>query len=281
MLLLNLLVLFGLSLGTITDLKKREVPDSLNYSLIALGFVLNLALSLLYSDFSFIFYSVIGFGVGFGIGALFYYSGQWGGGDAKLVMGIGAIIGVNPFALFSSLFLFFIFSSLVVGAIYGLLWLVVLAFRHRKKFVKEYNSLSLKSNLKFFKIVIVVLLSLLIVLFLFGFRDYFMFIGFSLLFVVSFFIYARDFFKAVENVALVKKVKVNKLVEGDWLVEEFKFKEKVIKSSKTGLSGEDILFLKKKGVSEVSVREGVPFVPSFLLAFVLLLVLGNWFSLLF
>ncbi len=278
----ELIILSALILGSITDLKKREVPDTLNFSLIAIGLFINLALSIVHFDYLFILNSFAGFGAGFLIGALFYYTGQWGGGDAKLVMGVGAVMGLNPFLIFSSMspFFLFIITSLFVGAIYGVFWLFFLAFKNFKSFKQEYLSLRKASKYSKYRWIILVFAIVLLALFAFGVD--LLIIGFAYIFLVliALAIYSKDFMKAVENSALIKKVKISNLVEGDWVIDSFDFKEKNIDVSKTGISSDDILFLKEKGVKNVAVREGIPFVPSFLLAYVLLLFVGNWFLLL-
>src|SRR3989338_10189237 len=87
-----------LAVGSITDLKTREVPDWVNYGLIISGIGLNLLFSVIYSSWSFIISSIAGLGVFFAISYIMFYTGQWGGGDSKMLMGIGAAIGIGlPF----------------------------------------------------------------------------------------------------------------------------------------------------------------------------------------
>ena len=87
--------LIALFIGSATDLKTREVPDWLNYGLVISGFGLNLLFSAIHSNSSFIINSVIGFLIFFGIAYIMFYAGQWGGGDSKMLMGLGAMIGID------------------------------------------------------------------------------------------------------------------------------------------------------------------------------------------
>lgn len=276
--LLQILILSALILGSITDLKKREVPDTLNYSLIVIGLFLNLALSILNLDASIFMNSVFGLGVGFLVGALFYYGGQWGGGDAKLVMGVGAVMGVNPLTFLNVMpaFILFLITSLLVGAIYGLSWLLVLALRNHKKFKKEHQRLSKKNNLLYFKLIMIFVAFIIMVAFFLGVDSSILFLSGSFVIFLTLMIYSKNFFKAVENSVLTKKTSINDVTEGDWIVEEFNFDGKKVKANKTGLSKEDIILLKKNNVKSLKVRQGIPFVPSFLFAYLTLLIVGNW-----
>ena len=79
--------LAAMIIASIHDIKTREVPDWLNYSLIFSGFSIRLIYSLITSDWWFLLYGIAGFAVLLGIGLIMFYAGQWGGGDSKMVMG--------------------------------------------------------------------------------------------------------------------------------------------------------------------------------------------------
>ena len=69
----------------------------------------------------------------------------------------------------------------------------------------------------------------------------------------------------------------SKLTEGDWLAKDVKLKNKVVMEAKT-LEREDVWKLRYLEVNEnlkpVTIKEGVPFVPSFLIAY-LITVFGS------
>ncbi|MGC9309956.1 MAG: hypothetical protein ACP5D2_04660, partial [Candidatus Nanoarchaeia archaeon] len=75
------------------------------------------------------------------------------------------------------------------------------------------------------------------------------------------------FAKSVEKV-MVRQLLASKLREGDWLVEDVKIGEDRIKKAWEGLSLDDIKQL-KKAKKKVKIQEGIPFVPSFLIAFLI------------
>jgi Flp pilus assembly protein protease CpaA len=62
-LLLLLIGLIGLIIGSLTDLKSREVPDWLNYFLIASGLGLRLIYSISTWEWSYFLYGLVGFAV--------------------------------------------------------------------------------------------------------------------------------------------------------------------------------------------------------------------------
>jgi prepilin signal peptidase PulO-like enzyme (type II secretory pathway) len=79
---------------------------------------------------------------------------------------------------------------------------------------------------------------------------------------------------------LKKKVSPKDLVEGDWLVEDVVVNgKKIVKKGGIGVTKKDVALLQdlhKKGiVDKVTVKDGIPFVPTFLIAFIINYLLGN------
>lgn len=75
--------------SVVFDLRSRTIPDLLPIALVALGL---LATWRRWHDLSF-GQMGIGLGLGFAIGAVLFYMGAMGGGDAKLSAGLGAVCG--------------------------------------------------------------------------------------------------------------------------------------------------------------------------------------------
>src|SRR3989338_2176591 len=291
----------GLFLGTITDLKTREVPDLLNFGLIFLGFGISLLASLIYWNFSYIISSLLGFLFCFLFACIMFYTGQWGGGDAKMLMAMGALIGLplsslrsfdvvfssftfsslpSTFSSFSSfpflpLFLFFVFF---VGGIYGSLWLFVLLLKYRREF-------SLRCVVFFtdpkHRLPVLLLhgFSLLLIFGSFFLEDILLrLLAFLLGIMIPVAFYGFVAIKILEQIAFVKHVSVDVLTEGDWVAEDIIVAGKVIVRKKDlGLSREQLHELHalaaKKKIKTVPVKYGIPFVPSFFLAFVVCVVL--------
>jgi len=270
----------ALSVGSYTDIRTREVPDWVNYGLIFMGFFVNILFSITYWDYNYILNSVIGFAVFFILALAMFYTGQWGGGDSKKLMGLGALIGIKPsFAEFPFLFSFLV-NTLVVGAVYGLGWCLALAVKNRKKFVKEYVKLLNERRIKKTRIYAYLLIFVAIVLIVF-FKDNLtryalLIISFTIFFTIQMWV----FVKAVENSSMYKLVEPAKLTEGDWIAKEVKFDGKYITGPKDlGIEKKQILFLRKlynQGkVKKILVKEGIPFVPSFLIGFLITVFFGN------
>ena len=78
-----------------------------------------------------------------------------------------------------------------------------------------------------------------------------------------------------------KYVNVKELTVGDWLATEIKVKGKKIKPYWEGLTEEELKFIRKNYKKKVLVKYGIPFSPSFLIAFLVLLAIkylwnSNW-----
>ncbi|MFH1400029.1 MAG: A24 family peptidase, partial [Nanoarchaeota archaeon] len=136
------LLLLALVVAAVHDIRTREVPDWLSYAVIAVGLASSAIYSIVFAQWTFIVSSLFGLGIGVGLGCIMYYAGQWGGGDAKLMMGVGAMVGL-PIWIWSSLsrtvLVTFLLDAIVVGAVYGLVWSIALAVMHWRRFSEAYG----------------------------------------------------------------------------------------------------------------------------------------------
>ena len=211
-LLLLILTVLVLLIASYSDLKTKEVPDWLNY-----GFVFAaVGVRAIYSfqnGWSFLITGLLGLAVAYLLALLFYYTHQWGGGDSKLLMGMGAAIGIAyPFNGSSFTMLWFLLSLLFSGAVYGLVWLLVVALKKRSCLAPELRSLLGRHK----KIHLGVGFASL-VLFSGG-----MFIS-ALLYVLVLMValyYLLLFLVAVQYCCFVSEQETKSLVEGDWLAED-------------------------------------------------------------
>ena len=276
--------LIGLLIGTITDFKSREVPDYLNYFLITSGLGLRLIYSLITNDWMFLAYGAIGALSCTALAFIMFYSGQWGGGDTKLLIGMGALFGSYPvyfLNFFSPNLKFFFITALILniflaGAIFGIIFTLYLAVKNWKKFFTSFNNFMKHRQITIARRIILVSATLTIILLLFVPDPLLKFAGAVIVVLSVLTFHAWIGVKAVEDACMFKQLKVSKLVEGDWVAEEVKVDKKVIYTpNKTGIELDDIDRLKKNNIKSVLVKEGIPFVPSFLAGFIITFIWGN------
>ncbi len=278
-LLSNVTAFISLIIASITDIKTREVPDWLNYGLIIFGLGSRLIYSVALADFSFLLYGLAGFFVFFIIANLMFYSAQWGGGDSKLLMGLGAVIGLNFNFMEMPFLVIFWINIIIIGSVYGLLWSIALAFKNKNRFSADFMA-RIKKSAKTRRFLLIISLAILLSAF---FADMPMIRFFLVILVFSSILiyYISIFVKSVEKTCLLKYIEPEKLTEGDWIAKNIIIEKKRICGPKDlGIEKKQIkqlINLKRKGmIKKVLIKEGIPFVPSFLMAFIITLWFGNW-----
>ncbi|MGM5484846.1 MAG: A24 family peptidase [Nanobdellota archaeon] len=279
-----IIALFYLLTGSISDLKTREVLDFANFSLISIGVALNLLYASVYEKWAIALESLLGLGIFVAIAFIMYYAGQWGGGDSKMLMGLGALFGM-PFSFDKlPLLVEFFINTLIVGAIYGLFWSLTVAIMNWKKVSRRFAKNSAKAHrIKMY--IIFGCGALLAAAFIVKDSMITVFLV-SMTFVAIFSFYMWIFVKSVEKEIMYNHIDVDKLTEGDWIVNDVKVEGEYITGPKElGITGEAIEKLKKykeKGkIKKVLVKEGIPFVPSFLIAYIVTLIFPNYIAIFF
>lgn len=264
---LIILGLIWITFAVVQDLRKREIANWLNFSLaiFALGF--RLFYSLFEGEgFSFFLQGVIGFLVFFVIGNLLYYGKVFAGGDAKLMISLGAVIPFSETISFNlNLVLVFFLLFLVAGALYGLVFGGILALRSKKKFSKEFLR-------QFHKGKWIVYLSIIFSIFLIG-VSFFETISLYLAILIFIFPYIYFSAKAIDESCMIRKIDVNSLTEGDWLYNDISIGKKMIKAKWSGLTNGEIDFLKKHK-QFILIRQGIPFSPVFLISYLVLIFIS-------
>lgn len=331
-LLLFLTALFVLLAASITDLKTREVPDWLNFSLLFAALGIRLLISYHEKDYSIFAEGIFGFAVLFAFACFLFYTGQWGGGDSKLLMALGAVFGLRYtpgpllyafigvfvliFALnlaggwatrklekarlkafniaitllsvaalimaatimdFRSNLLMFLFYLILLGGLYGIGWSVYLAVLKRRRFSKSFIKLMKKpAFINARRFILTACLLLIALSFAFDFTLLALFV--TLFAIITMYLWIAV--KAIEISCMEKEVEVVRLTEGDWIVKDVIIDDKrVCGPADLGISKDQIRCLKEhydKGrIRKVRIKEGIPFVPSFLLAFIATYLLAD------
>jgi len=264
------LALVWIIFASIEDIKHTEVADWLNYSLIifALGFRFFYCLFNGF-NFGFFYQGLIFFGIFFILGNLLYYSRGFGGGDAKLLIALGAILpfSLNFFTNLKFAFLF-LFLFLLAGSIYGIGFSFYLGLKNFKEMKKCFFKILIEKKWLVFAGNIFGLLLIIL-----GFFESILFFLGVLIFLVSYlFIYA----KSIENCCMIKEKNVRDLLEGDLLVKNLKVGNKTIKINWEGLSREEIKLIQKSKLKKIVIKEGIVFVPVFLISFIFYCLI--WFG---
>jgi Flp pilus assembly protein protease CpaA len=243
--------------ATIQDLKSREVANWLNFSFIAFALAYRAFYSISTSNSQFFLLGISGLGIFFVLAHLFYYSKAFAGGDAKLLMGYGIILPYSSYQDIIPTSLLFLFFLFLIGALYSMLFSIFIATKNKNKFEKEF-----KKRLKKGKYLVILSTILFIASTLYAFINPLAFLP-ALLFIIPLaYLYTKSLDKC-----MIKLLPPNKLTEGDWLEENIKVGNKMIIKSVHGLSKEDIVLLKKYKI-KTPIKEGIPFVPAFLITLI-------------
>jgi Flp pilus assembly protein protease CpaA len=253
------------------DIKTLEVPDWLNYAGIMIGLGVNAIYSVQQASWQPIIGSGIGLLAGLAFGSLMYYTGQWGGGDAKLLIAVGAIVG-GELSL-QSFGISFMFNLFIFGAVWGLFYTAILGIRNFTKVKNTWKEVTVDK--KWLRILTLALAACLLVA---GVLIKGLMLPFFLLAFAVYMIYHLVVLvKSVELSCMHKRIKPDKLTEGDWLLEEVCVGgKKIAGPSKTGLQKKELEELRKRCPGkEICVKYGLPFTPAFLLAFIVTLIAGN------
>lgn len=255
--------------ASVQDLKEQEVANWISFSLIIFALGFRFFWSLFGTEsFMFFYQGLIGFIIFLVLGNVFYYSRVFAGGDAKLMIALGAVLGFSEsFFINLNIYLVFLILFLFSGAFYGMIWSGVLAFKNIKDFKKEFYKKMIENKKWIFLIMFFGL-----VLMVFGFiLEILFFLGI----IIFIFPYLYIYSKAVDESCMIKKIDVKKLREGDWLYEDVKVGKKLIKAEWGGLSEEDIQKI-QKNLKIIKVKQGIPFVPVFLMSFLGLIFWVFW-----
>lgn len=259
--------LFALALiwtifATVQDIRKREVANWLNFSLILFALTFRAFYAITKQDLQFFILGLLGFALFYGLAHAFYYGKIFAGGDAKLLMGFGIILPYTSYLSLITLALTFIFLLLATGAIYSLFYSIFLVAKNKKKFKSEFKKLFSKNRTILIASLIIFLLSL-----IYGLVNPIGFIFSPLLLIPILFIYT----KSLDRCMLVL-LPPNKLTEGDWIEHDIKLSRgKIIRKTVHGLSKEEIKLIKKYKKS-VLIKQGIPFVPAFLISLIILII---------
>jgi len=272
---LAILLLTYLIIASVYDIKTREVPNWLPYSLIPLAFILKIIQSIISHSLSPLFYTVVTFAIFWAISLLFYHTKQWGGGDAKMFMTIGAALPTYPKYLLQHLTpnlnfpfpLILIINILIAGSFYGIIYFLFIAAKNQIK-------IKISRKIRIFTLITVMLLLILIIISPPETK-----LPLLLLMVLTaIFPYITKLSRVIQKKYFIKQIPLPKVTEGDWLAKDvYKNKKLLIKKTIPGLTLQHIQKLKKYKIKTVYIQYGIPFLPPLFLGTLLSLLIGNLF----
>jgi Flp pilus assembly protein protease CpaA len=250
------------------DLKRREVDNVWNFSLIFFALAYRAGFSIYNNDYWYFLNGLLGFAIFLLLGNLFYYLRVFAGGDAKLMISFGAILPfsfnwISNFKIFG----LFIFLFLISGSFYVFIWSIVLMIKHWNKFKKQY----LKQTKNYKKMFYFSFL-----FFIFGiiFEIIFQNIIFIILGLIAIlFPVMFVFAKSIEESCMIRALNPDKVREGDWLYKDVLVHGKKIKADWDGVTKNNLLLIRKRNNKKILIKEGIPFTPGFLFGFLILLYL--------
>lgn len=261
--------IFWLFFASIQDFKKREVENWWVFSLVLIVSVFRIFWSITDWNIWPFVWLLIGLALGFGISSALYYSRMFAAGDFKLLIAMFSILPLSSLSFDWQINIFLMLGFLVcfmfAGAIYGIFYTLYLSIRKFKSFKKEF----LKQSLKYKYYLLISLILFIVSLFVgYLFDRVLVFFGILLIFSSVLLVYA----KSVEEGCMNKKLKFSEVTIGDWLVNSVRIGNRIIKPHWQGLSEKEVNLI-RKGKKSVLIRDGIPFIPSFLLGFILLLLI--------
>lgn len=262
---LIILAFLALIIASYTDLKKREVPNWLSFSLLAVSSAYLVFNSLVLKSLPYFLSNLLGLLIFIALGFGFYYARIFAGGDAKLMMSLGVCLTFSLIIRENlSNYLYFIILLLFSGGVYGLVFSFFPAFSRKKIFFSSFKNNFKKYKMIFSCFFILAILSFIVPVYLNDnllFLLPLVFLAFPLLLIYS---------KSVES-CMIALVSYKNLTVGDWLNQEIRLGKKTIKPHWEGLSEEQLALIQKHR-KNVLIKQGLPFVPAFLIAFIIFLL---------
>lgn len=273
---LFLVALVGSGIAAVYDWKTTEVPDWVFYAMFGIGLPVVLIKSFFASDVSPFFLSSVSgiFLAGFGL--LMYKAGQWGGADALLLGIVGFLLPQAPNEMKAGLLfpfpLSFLFNLFIVGTAYMLVYSAAVAARNDKFKILFANDLKASA-----RTISVLSASLFLVFALGTFYMQKIFSGavnvaeivstsiIPLILTMSLMIVYK-FAILMEKNIFRKRISVSKLRAGDVLLKRREI---------VGIDESELAKIRKSGGKYVWIKEGISFVPAFVLALLFTFFVGD------
>ncbi|MEK6919200.1 MAG: prepilin peptidase [Nanoarchaeota archaeon] len=261
--------------ATIFDIKTKEVPNWLNFTLIIVTITYRLLYSITTNNYGIVISGIIGLITFTIIANLLYYAKAFGGGDAKLLIALGGVLWLSTDWKTSLAYAtIFIMSLLIIGFIYGITMSIIILARSKKETKKSFMKF-LKKQTKNNKNLLIIT-ALLVIIAAITSIYYKSIAGLTITIILALLPILLIYSKTVEKTLLTKKILTKELRPGDWLEKDIKIgRSQIIKAKFDGVTKEEIKII-KKNLEYVSIKDGIPFVPAFLITYTTTIIL--WYS---
>jgi hypothetical protein len=274
-----------LAVASWIDLKTGEVPESCSMGFAALVGLASLWSAAYYSDFGYLWLPAFWGFLAFSVAYVIFYFGQWGGGDVKLLGGIGGLLGLleasgyiwpnNTFiglAIPSALCTYGLNMALLAGP-YVIAYTIFIGLRQPMVFKVFLERFREPQTLLTFAV------SILPLFFAVYFEVYALAYVYAL---VPFMVAASVYMKTVEETLMSKTVRVSDLREWDIIAEDVIVDglEVAPKGNIEGITPEQLAKLKAYSAEgrfkdTVKTKWGVKFVPVLFLSLPATVYAGN------
>ncbi len=263
--------IIGSTLAALWDLKTTDIPDIVVAAMVAFALIFGIGEGVITGD-----YSALSLSIGTGliflvIGLIMYFSGQWGGGDGGLLVGVGMLMSyLNQ--NYISFPIAYLANVIIVGVIYSILYAFYLISRNRpllSALKKEFEKM-LRSSKMLLMVVVLGALSLL-------FSSFYPKIASIPIILVVLLVFYR--LAKIIDASFYRKILSKNLKVGDMIGEDIP-KLKLYKKLIRGLTEKEVKQIRKMKKT-VLIREGIRFGPVFPLALILTVLYGNLLFILF
>lgn len=266
-------------IAVISDIKTTEIPDYSNYFLIFSSITLRFLYSLTTQNWNFTLAIIKTFPIIFILSLLMYKLKQWGGGDVKLLFGLSIALATypsfltnifNPKIIFLPFPIILFLNILIIGALYSLIYATILAIKNRKKFIQIF--IPIIKNTKRTQINLFIIAAILISVSL-KIQSKIILISIAIFLPIIFYLFI--FIASVEKSSLIKIIPISRLLEGDWILEDIFYKNRIIHKAKQELTKNQIEKIKRTNIKKVKIKQGIIFTPAILIALITSLIFGN------
>ena len=268
---LIILSLTVLLVAAIFDIRTKEIPDTLSYGFIIAALGISLLYSISASEYNIFFLNTLGFVVMLTLGIILYYLKIWGGGDSKLLMGLGAATSAFNISGFPFISILLIMITLV-GGVYAFGSALLMYKSNFKKVNKEMKSELEKNKINRVRLLLFAFVFVILIFFVSnsGLQIILSIIAVTIILLF----YIHIFVSVIHKVGFLEETPLSKVTEGDWLAKDVKVRGKIICSAKSPcIDKKQITLLKKHKISKVWIKVGIPFVPAIFIAMVITTIL--------